>query len=55
MELEAEVQKLREQNQELERKQVSFLQFSIHTARFASSLGFGALPLDEHLFLVILK
>jgi hypothetical protein len=30
MELEAEVQKLKEQNQELERKQVSFLIFSSH-------------------------
>jgi hypothetical protein len=34
MELEAEVQKLKEQNQELERKQVSFLIFSAHTTVF---------------------
>lgn len=38
MELEAEVQKLKEQNKELERKQVTFLNFVVPDVKYATTL-----------------
>lgn len=48
MELEAEVQKLKEQNQELERKQVSFLILYILQLQVLDVYYFNALPVEEH-------